>query len=79
MNKTTTKRPVRRKQRLSAIMRANRLRTGKTLDDMVAMTKLGKSTLWELENDYQIDPRLSTLQAVCKAYGFSISRIKERG
>ena len=63
------------KQSLSILMRSNRERKNKTLDEMAEITGLGKSTLWELENEYQIDPRLSTLKAICWAYGFGISRI----
>lgn len=63
------------KQSLSQLMCSTRERKGKTLDEMAEATGLAKSTLWEMENDYQIDPRLSTLQRVCWAYGFGISRI----
>lgn len=66
---------VTRKLPLSTLMRAARDRKNKTLDEMADITGLAKSTLWEMENDYQIDPRLSTLKRVCWAYGFGISRI----
>lgn len=66
---------VTRKMPLSILMRHSRERKGKTLDEMAELTGLAKSTLWEMENDYQIDPRLSTLKRVCFAYGFGISRI----
>lgn len=56
-------------------MRASREKKGLTLDQMAEETTLAKSTLWEMENDYQIDPRLSTLKAVCRAYGFGISLV----
>jgi transcriptional regulator with XRE-family HTH domain len=65
-----------RKQPLSALMKEYRRRKGMTLDEMAVVAGLAKSSLWELENDQQIDPRLSTLKRVCHAYGFGISRIE---
>ena len=64
-----------RKLPLSVLMRTARERKGKTLDQMAEMAGLAKSTLWEMEADLQLDPRLSSLKRVCWSYGFGISRI----
>lgn len=71
----TVKTAPKRDQKLSKLMTTYRAKKDKTLDEMAELTKLAKSTLWEMENDWQIDPRLSTLQSVCKHYGFAISRV----
>lgn len=64
-----------RKLPLAVLMRSARERKGLTLDEMVEITGLAKSTLWEAENGHQIDPRLSTLKRITFGYGFSIARI----
>lgn len=60
---------------LSTLMRESRERSGKSLDEMAKLTGLSKSTLSEMERDFQIDPRISTVKRICWAYEFSIARI----
>lgn len=60
---------------LGQLMRERRKHMRYTLDAMVARTGLSKSTLWEMENNVQINPRHTTLAAVCRAYKLDIAAV----
>jgi len=63
------------KRPLADLMTRGRWRQQCTLDQMAARTRLCKSGLWEMEKGVQRNPRLTTLLAVCREYGFPISRV----
>lgn len=68
---------IARKMLLAELMRECRASRGTTLAEMAQQAGIGTTCLWQLENRQSVDPRLSTVKAICKAYGFSFARIAD--
>ena len=64
-----------RRRFLGELMRQQRARLGYTLDDAAALSGLAKSTLWEVESATQVDPKLSTILAICGTYRIQLNEI----
>jgi len=66
-----------RKMLLSELMCEYREKRGESLAEMSRRAGIGKTSLWQLEKRQSVDPRLSTVKTICKAYGFSFARISD--
>jgi len=68
------------KQRcLSVLMRKGRAKAGMTIEEMSERCGISVQTLFEMEEDYRLDPMLSIVHLVCAAYGFGIEEIEPLG
>jgi transcriptional regulator with XRE-family HTH domain len=56
-------------------IRQLRLKAGLSQEDLAHQVGLTAHTIWRLENDPSVNPRLETLRAVAKALGVPLSEI----
>ncbi len=63
------------RQPLSVMMRNKREAKRVSLEQISEQTGIAIQTLYELENDYLIDPRLSFLKRICYIYGIRVEDI----
>ena len=55
--------------------RGLRVKAGITQEDLARRVVVTVHTIWRLENDPRVNPRLETLRAVAKALGVPLSEI----
>ena len=56
-------------------IRELRVKAGVTQEDLARRVGVTVHTIWRLENDPRVNPRLATLRAVAKALGVALSEI----
>jgi len=56
-------------------IRELRVKAGITQEDLARKVEVTVHTIWRLENDPRVNPRLATLRAVAKALGVTLSEI----
>jgi len=56
-------------------IREFRIKAGVTQEDLAHKVGVTVHTIWRLENDSRVNPRLGTLRAVAKALGVSLAEI----
>lgn len=66
---------VSKSNRMGQVLKNARKRLGMTLDALVAETQCGKGNLSDLESGKSKNPTLSTLRALSKALGITVSEI----